>query len=315
MGSIPDSHLDLLTAKSVAYVATVGPKGDPQVTPVWFRNEGTEAIFSLTKKRQKYRNIERDPRVALCISDPTTPYRYLELRGRVQVFDDATHEVLSSLARKYLDLPAYPWHQPGDERVAVRLTTERVTFAAISDEQRKAAPPDRISHPSLQQASAAKGLTATASSQGAASNGGAIPDSHLDLLSAKSVAYVATVGPKGDPQVTPVWFRNEGTEVIFSLTKKRQKYRNIQRDPRVALCISDPTTPYRYLELRGSIQVFDDATHEVLSSLARKYLNLPAYPWHQPGDERVAVRLTTERVTFAAISDEQRKRAPSLNRA
>lgn len=142
---------------------------------------------------------------------------------------------------------------------------------------------------------------------------GPIPDSHLDLLSSESVAYVATVGPKGDPQVTPVWFRNEGTEVIFSLTKKRQKYRNIQRDPRVALCIPDPTTPYRYLELRGSVRVFDDAKHEILSSLARKYLNLPTYPWHQPGDERVAVWLTTERVTCAAISDDQRRGVPLLN--
>jgi Pyridoxamine 5'-phosphate oxidase len=32
---------------------------------------------------QKVRNVERDPRVAVCVADPADPGRYVAIRGRV----------------------------------------------------------------------------------------------------------------------------------------------------------------------------------------------------------------------------------------
>ncbi len=32
---------------------------------------------------QKVRNVERDPRVAVCVADPADPSRYFAIRGRV----------------------------------------------------------------------------------------------------------------------------------------------------------------------------------------------------------------------------------------
>lgn len=125
---IPAEYRDLLESTALAHVATIGPKGEPQNNPVWFGWDGNHILFSQTKGRQKYRNVQRDGRVALSIVDPTNPYRYLEVRGRVaRIDEDPNRDFINSMAKKYLDQDVYPWHQPGDERVVVVVEPERTT--------------------------------------------------------------------------------------------------------------------------------------------------------------------------------------------
>ena len=126
-----------------------------------------------------------------------------------------------------------------------------------------------------------------------------IPDSHKDLLESTALAHVATIGPNGGPQNNPVWFGWNGQYLLFSQTTARQKYRNLQRDNRVALSIVDPANDYRYLEVRGVVARIDaDPSLQFINSMAKKYLGQDTYPYHQPGDERVVVvvepRHTTE---------------------
>jgi PPOX class probable F420-dependent enzyme len=118
--NIPESHKDILEKPAFASVATIGPDGGPQNTPVWFGWDGSVLRFSQTTTRQKYRNLGRDPRVSLSILDPDDPYRYLEVRGQmVAVEQDPDLVFINAMARKYLGLDRYPWHQTGDERVVV----------------------------------------------------------------------------------------------------------------------------------------------------------------------------------------------------
>lgn len=118
--TIPASHADLLDSTALAHVATIGPNGEPQVTPVWFAWDGSHLRFSQTKIRQKYRNILRDPNIALSIVDPANPYRYLEVRGRVVTIDDDSDKAfIDSMAKKYLGVDKYPWSQPDEERVVI----------------------------------------------------------------------------------------------------------------------------------------------------------------------------------------------------
>ena len=117
-----------------------------------------------------------------------------------------------------------------------------------------------------------------------------IPENYSDLLSSTALAHVATIGPKGEPQSNPVWFDWDGEHVKFSQTKTRQKYRNLNRDPRVALSIVDPENPYRYLEVRGEVtRIEEDLDLDFINSMSKKYLGLDKYPNHQPGDERVVI--------------------------
>jgi PPOX class probable F420-dependent enzyme len=89
---------------------------------VWFEWDGTHLSFSQTTGRQKYRNVRKDPHVALSIVDPENPYRYLEVRGVVdRIDDDPDYEFIDRQAQRYIEEEKYPWHQPGDERVVVRV--------------------------------------------------------------------------------------------------------------------------------------------------------------------------------------------------
>lgn len=125
-----------------------------------------------------------------------------------------------------------------------------------------------------------------------------IPEKYADLLNSTALVHVATIGPKGEPQNNPVWFGWDGTHVLISQTKGRQKYRNLQREPRVALSIVDPTNPFRYLEIRGKVaRIDEDPDNKFINSMAKKYINQDVYPNHQPGDERVVVVIEPEHTT------------------
>jgi hypothetical protein len=66
----------------------------------------------------------------------------------------------------------------------------------------------------------------------------------------------------------------------------------MQRDPRIALSITDPSNPYRYLEIRGTVEkIEDDPNLDFINAMAKKYQGLDKYPWHRPGDERLVVYL------------------------
>ena len=125
---IPESHADLLEQPVLAHVATVGPGGEPQNNPVWFGWDGQNLMFSQTTNRQKYRNVQDEPRVALSLVDASNPYRYLEIRGVVERIEpDPDNAFINSMAKKYMDQDVYPWHQPGDERVVVVVRPEHTT--------------------------------------------------------------------------------------------------------------------------------------------------------------------------------------------
>lgn len=81
-----------------------------------------------------------------------------------------------------------------------------------------------------------------------------VPDGYEHLLDLPLYGHLATVRPDGTPQVNPMWFAWDGELLRFTHTTKRQKYRNIAAQPAVAMSISDPDNPYRYLEVRGVVE-------------------------------------------------------------
>ena len=126
----------------------------------------------------------------------------------------------------------------------------------------------------------------------------AIPEGYRDLLDTTALAHVATIGPDGEPQNNPVWFDWDGEHIKISQTKTRQKHRNLTRDPRIALSIVDPENPYRYLEVRGEVvRVDEDPDIDFISSLAKKYMGVDRYPYHQPGDERIILFIEPRHTT------------------
>ena len=76
---------------------------------------------------QKARNIERDRRVALTVSDPTNPSRYHAVRGHVvNVTTEGGAEQIEALAQRYLGGP-YPWYGGRDQvRLILTISADKI---------------------------------------------------------------------------------------------------------------------------------------------------------------------------------------------
>lgn len=123
--SIPNELLPLLDSTAVAFVSTIGAKGEPQTTPIWFVWQDGVVRFSLVEGRQKLRNLRRDPRLSVVIVDPRDPTWYVELRGRAELRPDPDHALEQAAARKYRG--EYTDVEPGTARFAASVIVERVT--------------------------------------------------------------------------------------------------------------------------------------------------------------------------------------------
>ncbi|GAA2116203.1 PPOX class F420-dependent oxidoreductase [Kitasatospora saccharophila] len=125
-----------------------------------------------------------------------------------------------------------------------------------------------------------------------------IPDSHLDLLERPLFGHLATIRPDGTPQVNPVWFRWDGERLWFTTETARYKYRNLAANPNAALSVNDPDQPYRYLEVRGTVDTFvPDTSTDGFFELAARY----GMDFERPipdAPRRVMVGLLPHRVTF-----------------
>ncbi len=118
----------LLRGRSTCYLATTMPDGSPQVTQVWADTDGEHVLINSVETHQKTRNVARDPRVALTVSDPAEPTSYTQIRGRVlEVTKEGAVEHIEALAQKYTGGP-YPWWGGRDQvRVIYVIRPERVS--------------------------------------------------------------------------------------------------------------------------------------------------------------------------------------------
>ncbi|MDN4639423.1 PPOX class F420-dependent oxidoreductase [Agreia sp. PsM10] len=99
-----------------------------------------------------------------------------------------------------------------------------------------------------------------------------IPDSHLDLLTRPLFGHLATERADGWPQVNPMWFTWDGTLLRFTGTTTRYKYTNIMRNPKVTVSVNDPESPYRYLEVRGTVvNIVPDDSGIFFAEIAARY--------------------------------------------
>ena len=121
----------------------------------------------------------------------------------------------------------------------------------------------------------------------------------LTLLRRPLMAHVATVMPDGTPQSTPVWIDIDGTDVLFNTAKGRVKHRNLLQNPAVALSFVDDENPYRMIEIRGQAEMTEEGADEHINAMAKKYLGQDTYPFRQPGEERIIVRVRPTAVAGA----------------
>jgi PPOX class probable F420-dependent enzyme len=125
-----------------------------------------------------------------------------------------------------------------------------------------------------------------------------LDDRTKKLLSDANLAFVATVGPDGAPQVTPVWIDTDGEHVLFNTATGRAKDRNLRRDPRVAIAVTPKGDFYDMVEIRGVAEdlVVGEEADRHIDKLSEKYLGVPEYQGHRPDERRVLVKVRPTKV-------------------
>jgi PPOX class probable F420-dependent enzyme len=130
--TLPDGLLTMLRATSICYISTLMKDGSPQSTQVWVDTDGEHVIVNSVDTHLKVRNLRRDPRVALTISDPAHPRGYYQVRGRaIGITEERGAEHIDELSQKYNGGP-YPWYGGRDQvRVIITIEADKISSVGV----------------------------------------------------------------------------------------------------------------------------------------------------------------------------------------
>jgi PPOX class probable F420-dependent enzyme len=127
--SIDARSRELLDAKNFAHVATVSRDGTPHVAVAWVDAVDDEVLVNSAEGRVWPSNLDRDPRVTVVVANLENPYEYVTIKGEaVEITPQGADEHIDSLAKKYLDKDEYPFRQPGENRLKIRIRPDKVSL-------------------------------------------------------------------------------------------------------------------------------------------------------------------------------------------
>jgi PPOX class probable F420-dependent enzyme len=100
---IPAQYLDLLTEPVVVAYVTINEDGSPQQTPVWCDYADGYVRVNTAAGRRKDRNVRANPNVGILAIDPSNPYRWLEVRGKVvEITEEGAVEHIDAMTKAYM---------------------------------------------------------------------------------------------------------------------------------------------------------------------------------------------------------------------
>ena len=119
----------LFKEKNFASFATLMEDGSPQVTPVWVDYANGDILINTAEGRTKTRNVSKNPKVAVSVTDSSNPYTMVSVRGRiVEQTNQGADEHIDKMAKKYLGMDKYPFRAPGESRVLLKIRPEHVIY-------------------------------------------------------------------------------------------------------------------------------------------------------------------------------------------
>lgn len=125
MRDLSDRQKEFLDNPYVGVVTTLRADGSPQTTVVWVDREDGLVSFNTAYGRRKPANLERDPRISVLVLNPNDPYRWVAVEGTAELTTEGADAQIDRLAKKYLGKDEYPWRNPEERRVSVRIHPTR----------------------------------------------------------------------------------------------------------------------------------------------------------------------------------------------
>jgi PPOX class probable F420-dependent enzyme len=143
-------------------------------------------------------------------------------------------------------------------------------------------------------------FSATARGDGEAARVDCMLDTIDPEILANDTAVIATISPAGVPQLTAVWYVIQDGHVRVSINRKRQKGRNLQKNPNVSLLIYHPETQNYFAEIRGQATLIADDDYQLSDVIAKRY-NADFRAFDQPGDGRWLIDIAPTRVVTTDV--------------
>lgn len=132
MSNLTDKQAELLRGKNWATVVTLRKDGSPHATPVWIDTDGEHVLFNTAVGRAKERHLRRDPRVSVTVLPAENQQAgYVSVSGTAELVEEGAKAHIDKLAHKYLGVDEYPYLQPGEQRVIVKITPDRVDSQGV----------------------------------------------------------------------------------------------------------------------------------------------------------------------------------------
>ena len=110
------------------------PSGAPHITQTWVDTDGEHILINTFDGSQKSRNVRRDPRVAVNVVDVANAWRTANVRGRVvEVTTEGADRHIDQLAREYLGAETYPFRRPGQVRIILKITADKINTIGLDE--------------------------------------------------------------------------------------------------------------------------------------------------------------------------------------
>ena len=127
-----------------------------------------------------------------------------------------------------------------------------------------------------------------------------LDDRDRELLQGTNFCHVATLREDGTIHNVPVWVDVDGDTVLLNSAEGRAWPANARRTGKATLTVANMENPYEYVSITGHItEDTHDGADEHIDKLAQKYLGQDTYPFRQPGEQRVMIRIAPDRVQRA----------------
>jgi PPOX class probable F420-dependent enzyme len=133
MAKLSAKHLEFLEQPFVGVATTLREDGSPQSTIVWVDVDDGVVSFNTATGRAKPKHIEKDPRAGVLVVDPNDAFKWVSVDGHAELTTDGADAQIDKLAKKYLGKDEYPWRNPEEQRVKVRITPEHITASGLDD--------------------------------------------------------------------------------------------------------------------------------------------------------------------------------------
>ncbi|TDC11210.1 PPOX class F420-dependent oxidoreductase [Streptomyces sp. 8K308] len=132
-----------------------------------------------------------------------------------------------------------------------------------------------------------------------------LPDPLKAFLDGKAFVTIATIQPDGSSQLSPVWVKRDGDDLLISTTRGRRKELNIRRDPRVTVLAQPADQPYSYAEIRGTATLTEEGGQELINELSLKYTGKPYAEFNPASAQdapRVVVRVSARKIVGQGLA-------------